>query len=221
MTEEDIKLIEQISPSIANTLRTQDKDSVAYKGALKTVESPDFQAKLSAVKQLDGKYGHTQTENGAVYKVDDMNIVDTNHALSGANIALIVGCGVGFVIIVFAVCHVIMKIIMKIAMKRKFGTVLVCTCTICSDTREELIENVTKGFMGGATKYNRTRKKVYAAGFGIGGTYYKMYQKKIYCPKCNKKTWHEIENVNDVMYDGHPELKEARDRMFEKEMNKQ
>ena len=50
MTEEDIKLIEQISSLIANSLR-QDKDSVAYKGALEMVESPDFQKKLDVLRE--------------------------------------------------------------------------------------------------------------------------------------------------------------------------
>ena len=75
--------------------------------------------------------------------------------------------------------------------------------------------------MGGMTRYSEKYKMKKSFGVGIGTAYFGHYQKKIYCPTCNKKTWHEIENINDVMYDGLPTLKEARDRMFEKEMNKQ
>lgn len=215
MTEEDLKIIEQISPSTANALRTADKDSAVYKAALETVESPEFQTKLDVLKGTNNVSDYTQTEYVTEYNNDGLH--NNSSSFSWTTFSLIISGILVFVVLIL----ILMNFITKKVMKKKLGKVIICTCTECNDTRKEQCENVVKGFMGGFTKYNRIRKEVHAAGFGIGGTYYKNYQKKIYCPECGKKTWHEIENINDVMYDGFPTLKEARDRMFEKEMNKQ
>ena len=61
MTEEDIKLIEQISPAMAYGLR-QDKDSAIYKATLEIVESPDFQKKLDVLREKSDADNTTSNE---------------------------------------------------------------------------------------------------------------------------------------------------------------
>ncbi len=217
MSEEEINLIEQISPLIANSLR-QDKDSVAYKGALEMVESPDFQKKLDVLREKSD--ADKTTSNEPMVQQNHTVLSDTPDGINSFPWGMflgIFGSASLFLVLLFTVIHFT---IVKIVKKRKKGTVYICTCTKCKNTREEKYENVFKGFFGGMTRYSEKHRMIKAAGFGIGTTYYKKYQKKIYCPTCNKKTWHEIENINDVMYDGHPALKEARNRMFEKEMKR-
>ncbi len=218
MTEEDIKLIEQISPFIANNLR-QDKDSDIYKATLEVVESPDFQKKLDVLREKSNADNTTSNEPRVQQNYTVLS--DTPDGINSFPWGMffgIFGSATLFIVLLFTVIHFT---IVKIVRKRKKDTVYVCTCTKCKNTREEKYENVFKGLMGGMTRYSEKYKMKKPIGVGIGMAYYNHYQKKIYCPTCNKKTWHEIENINDVMYDGHPGLKEARDRMFKKEMNKQ
>lgn len=210
MTEEDLIIIEHLAPYLANTLRNESPDSTAYKAAMKTVESPEFQARMDVLRTHE----YTVTTQGIV-------ITDTPTNNEPTNWGAVIGILLGSIALLFVIVILILGLLAKVVKKKKRGTVYVCTCTKCKNTREEKYENVFKGFFGGMTRINEKYKMKKPIGVGIGMAYYNHYQKKIYCPTCNKKTWHEIENINDVMYDGLPTLKEARDRMFEKEMNKQ
>lgn len=210
MTEEDLIIIEHLAPYLANTLRNENPDSTAYKTAMVIIESPEFQAKMDVLRTHE----YTVTTQGIV-------ITDTPTNNEPTNWGAVIGILLGSIALLFVIIVLILRLLIKVIGKRKKGTVYVCTCTKCKKTREEKYENVFKGLMGGMTRYSEKYKMKKSFGVGIGTAYFGHYQKKIYCPTCNKKTWHEIENINDVMYDGHPELKEARDRMFEKEMNKQ
>ena len=210
MTEEDLKIIEDLAPYLANTLRNENPDSTAYKAAMKTVESPEFQARMDVLRTHE----YTVTTQGVV-------IADTPTNSEPTNWGAVIGILLGSIALLFVIIVLILRLLIKVIGKRKKDTIYVCTCTKCKNTREEKYENVFKGLMGGMTRYSEKYKMKKPIGVGIGMAYYNHYQKKIYCPTCNKKTWHEIENINDVMYDGLPTLKEARDRMFEKEMNKQ
>ncbi len=210
MTEEDLKIIEDLAPYLANTLRNENPDSTAYKAAMKTVESPEFQARMDVLRTHE----YTVTTQGVV-------INDTQTNSEPTNWGAVIGILLGSIALLFVIIVLILRLLIKVIGKRKKDTVYVCTCIKCKNTREEKYENVFKGLMGGMTRYSEKYKMKKSFGIGIGTAYFGHYQKKIYCPTCNKKTWHEIENINDVMYDGFPTLKEARDRMFEKEMNKQ
>ncbi len=210
MTEEDLKIIEDLAPYLANTLRNENPDSTAYKAAMKTVESPEFQARMDVLRTHE----YTVTTQGVV-------IADTPTNSEPTNWGAVIGILLGSIALLFVIIVLILRLLIKVIGKRKKDTIYVCTCTKCKNTREEKYENVFKGLMGGMTRYSEKYKMKKSFGIGIGTAYFGHYQKKIYCPTCNKKTWHEIENINDVMYDGLPTLKEARDRMFEKEMNKQ
>ncbi len=210
MTEEDLKIIEDLAPYLANTLRNENPDSTAYKAAMKTVESPEFQARMDVLRTHE----YTVTTQGVV-------INDTQTNSEPTNWGAVIGILLGSIALLFVIIVLILRLLIKVIGKRKKDTVYVCTCIKCKNTREEKYENVFKGLMGGMTRYSEKYKMKKSFGIGIGTAYFGHYQKKIYCPTCNKKTWHEIENINDVMYDGLPTLKEARDRMFEKEMNKQ
>ena len=210
MTEEDLKIIEDLAPYLANTLRNENPDSTAYKMAMKTVESPEFQARMDVLRTHE----YTVTTQGVV-------INDTPTNSEPTNWGAVIGILLGSIALLFVIIVLILRLLIKVIGKRKKDTIYVCTCTKCKNTREEKYENVFKGLMGGMTRYSEKYKMKKSFGVGIGTAYFGHYQKKIYCPTCNKKTWHEIENINDVMYDGFPTLKEARDRMFEKEMNKQ
>ena len=210
MTEEDLKIIEDLAPYLANTLRNENPDSTAYKAAMKTVESPEFQARMDVLRTHE----YTVTTQGVV-----INDTPTNN--EPTNWGAVIGILLGSIALLFVIIVLILRLLIKVIGKRKKDTVYVCTCIKCKNTREEKYENVFKGLMGGMTRYSEKYKMKKSFGIGIGTAYFGHYQKKIYCPTCNKKTWHEIENINDVMYDGLPTLKEARDRMFEKEMNKQ
>lgn len=210
MTEEDLKIIEDLAPYLANTLRNENPDSTAYKMAMKTVESPEFQARMDVLRTHE----YTVTTQGVV-------INDTPTNSEPTNWGAVIGILLGSIALLFVIIVLILRLLIKVIGKRKKDTVYVCTCTKCKNTREEKYENVFKGLMGGMTRYSEKYKMKKSFGVGIGTAYFGHYQKKIYCPTCNKKTWHEIENINDVMYDGLPTLKEVRDRMFKKEMNKQ
>lgn len=210
MTEEDLIIIEHLAPYLADTLRNENPDSTAYKAAMKTVESPEFQARMDVLRTHE----YTVTTQGIV-------ISDTPTNNEPTNWGAVIGILLGSIALLFVIIVLILRLLIKVIGKRKKDTVYVCTCTKCKNTREEKYENVFKGLMGGMTRYSEKYKMKKSFGVGIGTAYFGHYQKKIYCPTCNKKTWHEIENINDVMYDGLPTLKEARDRMFEKEMNKQ
>ncbi len=210
MTEEDLKIIEDLAPYLANTLRNENPDSTAYKMAMKTVESPEFQARMDVLRTHE----YTVTTQGVI-------INDTPTNSEPTNWGAVIGILLGSIALLFVIIVLILRLLIKVIGKRKKDTVYVCTCTKCKNTREEKYENVFKGLMGGMTRYSEKYKMKKSFGVGIGTAYFGHFQKKIYCPTCNKKTWHEIENINDVMYDGLPTLKEARDRMFEKEMNKQ
>ena len=210
MTEEDLIIIEHLAPYLADTLRNEKPDSTAYKAAMKTVGSPEFQARMDVLRTHE----YTVTTQGIV-------ISDTPTNNEPTNWGAVIGILLGSIALLFVIIVLILRLLIKVIGKRKKDTVYVCTCTKCKNTREEKYENVFKGLMGGMTRYSEKYKMKKSFGVGIGTAYFGHYQKKIYCPTCNKKTWHEIENINDVMYDGLPTLKEARDRMFEKEMNKQ
>ncbi len=210
MTEEDLKIIEDLAPYLANTLRNENPDSTAYKAAMKTVESPEFQARMDVLRTHE----YTVTTQGVI-----INDTPTNN--EPTNWGAVIGIMLGSIALLFVIIVLILRLLIKVIGKRKKDTIYVCTCTKCKNTREEKYENVFKGLMGGMTRYSEKYKMKKSFGVGIGTAYFGHYQKKIYCPTCNKKTWHEIENINDVMYDGLPTLKEARDRMFKKEMNKQ
>lgn len=210
MTEEDLIIIEQLAPYLANTLRNENPDSTAYKMAMKTVESPEFQARMDVLRTHE----YTVTTQGVI-------INDTPTNSEPTNWGAVIGILLGSIALLFVIIVLILRLLIKVIGKRKKDTIYVCTCTKCKNTREEKYENVFKGLMGGMTRYSEKYKMKKSFGVGIGTAYFGHYQKKIYCPTCNKKTWHEIENINDVMYDGLPTLKEARDRMFKKEMNKQ
>ena len=210
MTEEDLIIIEHLAPYLADTLRNENPDSTAYKAAMKTVESPEFQARMDVLRTHE----YTVTTQGIV-------ITDTPTNNEPTNWGAVIGILLGSIALLFVIIILILRLLTKVIRKRKKGMVYVCTCTKCKNTREEKYENVFKGLMGGMTRYSEKYKMKKSFGVGIGTAYFGHYQKKIYCPTCNKKTWHEIENINDLMYDGFPVLKEARDRMFEKEMNKQ
>lgn len=210
MTEEDLKIIEDLAPYLANTLRNENPDSTAYKMAMKTVESPEFQARMDVLRTHE----YTVTTQGVI-------INDTPTNSEPTNWGAVIGILLGSIALLFVIIVLILRLLIKVIGKRKKDTIYVCTCTKCKNTREEKYENVFKGLMGGMTRYSEKYKMKKSFGVGIGTAYFGHYQKKIYCPTCNKKTWHEIENINDVMYDGLPTLKEARDRMFKKEMNKQ
>ena len=210
MTEEDLIIIEQLAPYLADTLRNENPDSTAYKTAMEIVESPEFQTRMDVLRTHE----YTVTTQGVVITGTPTNSEPTNW---GA----VIGILLGSIALLFVIIVLILRLLIKVIGKRKKDTIYVCTCTKCKNTREEKYENVFKGLMGGMTRYSEKYKMKKSFGIGIGTAYFGHYQKKIYCPTCNKKTWHEIENINDVMYDGFPTLKEARDRMFEKEMNKQ
>ena len=210
MSEEDLKIIEDLAPYLANTLRNENPDSTAYKMAMKTVESPEFQARMDVLRTHE----YTVTTQGVI-------INDTPTNSEPTNWGAVIGILLGSIALLFVIIVLILRLLIKVIGKRKKDTIYVCTCTKCKNTREEKYENVFKGLMGGMTRYSEKYKMKKSFGVGIGTAYFGHYQKKIYCPTCNKKTWHEIENINDVMYDGLPTLKEVRDRMFKKEMNKQ
>jgi len=210
MTEEDLIIIEQLDPYLANTLKNESPDSTAYKTAMEIVESPEFQARMDVLRTHE----YTVTTQGIV-------IADTPTNNEPTNWGAVIGILLGSIALLFVIIVLILRLLIKVIGKRKKDTIYVCTCTKCKNTREEKYENIFKGLMGGMTRYSEKYKMKKSFGIGIGTAYFGHYQKKIYCPTCNKKTWHEIENINDVMYDGLPTLKEARDRMFEKEMNKQ
>ena len=224
MSESDIALIEQISPSIASALRTADPNSAAYKAALQTVETPEFQTRLNALREASDY----QTAPG-VYDVDKLieqnnkvfTEVGTDNTKSDNGSSFnwtLFGIIMGLLLLFMALMFVLMGAFAEAYMKKQKGVVLVCRCTKCNVTREELYENVMKGFSNLWTKYRSIDKSIAVGGFGVGTTYYSMYQKKIFCPTCNKKTWHEIENINELIYKKHPTMRKARDKMFEKHM---
>lgn len=210
MTEEDLIIIEQLAPYLADTLRNENPASTAYKTAMEIVESPEFQTRMDVLRTHE----YTVTTQGIV-------ISDTPTNNEPTNWGAVIGILLGSIALLFVIIVLILRLLVKAIGKRKKDTIYVCTCTKCKNTREEKYENVFKGLMGGMTRYSEKYKMKKSFGIGIGTAYFGHYQKKIYCPTCNKKTWHEIENINDVMYDGFPTLKETRDRMFKKEMNKQ
>lgn len=176
MTEEDLKIIEDLAPYLANTLRNENPDSTAYKMAMKTVESAEFQARMDVLRTHE----YTVTTQGVI-------INDTPTNSEPTNWGAVIGILLGSIALLFVIIVLILRLLIKVIGKRKKDTIYVCTCTKCKNTREEKYENVFKGLMGGMTRYSEKYKMKKSFGVGIGMTYYNHYQKKTYCPTCDKK----------------------------------
>lgn len=209
MSEEDLIIIEHLAPYLANTLRNENPDSTAYKAAMKTVESPEFQARMDVLRTHE----YTVTAQGIV-------ITDTPTNNEPTNWGAVIGILLGSIALFFVIVILILGLLVKSITKKKRGTKLICTCTKCNNTREELYENVINGFSSLFTKQRSIHKGAMVGGVGVSTTHYSMYQKKIFCPICRKKTWHEIRNVNDVMYQNYPAAEKVRDVMFDNQVNR-
>lgn len=201
---------QQSSKMIADALRTiktAPKDSQEYKSAVDVLNQPYAQAVLSQFKEtgsLTEMQNDTATEKSTGWWLTTF-------------LPIFLGCVIGFLALAFLV----IRLAAKGVEKRFKGRVLNCTCTKCNTTRDELYENIMQGGSGLWTRQKSIKKGITAAGAGVSTSHYTMYQKKFYCPTCGKRTWHEINNINELMYENTPILKKTHDAMFSEELQKE
>ena len=73
---------------------------------------------------------------------------------------------------------------------------LVVKCEKCQNEHNATVDEFLSTTM---SKTTSTTTSANIGTLGASGTHYKYFAKKFYCPTCNKKTWSEVKNYNNLV----------------------
>ncbi len=72
---------------------------------------------------------------------------------------------------------------------------IVVKCEICGKEHDTTIDELLSTFMSKSVKSTLSAN---AGTIGASYTHYQYFAKRTYCPTCNKKTWSEIKDYNNL-----------------------
>lgn len=112
-------------------------------------------------------------------------------------VGIIVGPMLLLIWLIVNTIYTVSKIKKEVKDKNK-DTKLIVKCEKCKIEHEATVDEFF------STHMSKTKSVVVSANvgpLGVSGTHYSYLAKKFFCPNCNKKTWSEIKNYNEIAKD--------------------